>query len=1525
MTRFSEVYQIILRNQNVQDKLGTYNNLLGWYREAQKPGEISVYINGKRPIQEFYSDAFIKENGIINTVNRINDSSLLEKTVNKNELKKELLEWLQKNQIEEISVKYLEKISDSDLPQLIACALYLAITCKNTLPNIVDDSTNTELISEEEQELFRKSIWQASQQEYFISHQKGRRFANLNIIEALLPKGYIEPEIMDFHFDCSNDTLHTIDDICNSTDDNIAITGEGGIGKTTFLQKILERSFGTEDSPIEYSTDKIIPFFIELNRCPRSINEWFESKYNKTNFITRCIADSIQHLDTKYRDYNALLTKLENEFRTYHKNQYKYLLLLDGFNEVRTDNNINGESVRAILSNEIAELKELPNIRIITTSRVTQSAFYAAYFTRVHLNGLVEDDIVNHLKKRDYEDTLIGQITTNANLMKCLSVPLFLYMFSYKNNYDNDSIPETYGEILYSFFHKDGNFYNIRKRSAEAHNNPFGDMSFMTELILDFIVPYIAWYCIQNDAFSISKGELIDCIYNAFNKTSDMSNVITGCPLSDFCDNRMYFREPIDYFKHSADKEHIISNIISCIHNYLGIIYSYETTKTRNSTKIRYSFVHHHFRDYFSAIWNVNTLRLLPYIDSDSIKKNGFYLENLFDCHWSRDEYETIGQILQEHRNKPVYLENLGEWELPEYKYENQDLLTDILDYCRESYKNKAFYNTLLQNIINTLNICRGELSGVCFDKLDLSKCIIHNLICSKKGRNSLLKATFNKAKFSLSSILPSDHLNSVTECHYTDKYCITMDQDNSIKVWDIVSGNQVSQYNFDVEHELPDYESVNFIRISADNKLLAVKVQLMDIENQLSHILVFDLTDSSVEPYKIELPKSCRRINDFVFRESDNNIIILADNKELLIYKCHNPNDKYAFVRYSLDTRKRIHDLYRNSNLFLYKSNTLYILTYDLNLFEAEFENLTSEYDTEDSSEDNVLCKIMEYTLSAKKEQQIYEYKSAPFTRPAFAFIAEINSFIIFDETKKQLQLFDCEYHEVKNVLSAIISDNHEEMPSSIHSLGIKSKCCYIMYPEICYKVLLDTNHPSQIIENIKVPELDADTNTSSEILYFMTNTAPTDNRFLLSSDSGNTYEWHSEFGSPAYKYNARIFDTVAIFKDNSRDLFFLVHQQNGVSFFSQGTCKLVNSYCFSTEEGYLVLDAAYSQETGNLFLLFVRGKNSFVQHINIDTSESKRIFSSSRSSNMPPHLCVSNDGLYVLINDQKNCYEYSVIDDKYHTVYEADSGEMITEALYNCTLINIGISRAVNYKDPYIDSVCEIYERSQDETYEFKYGYYLPTLDEVTFKDFIHKNHDLGTPCSLDKNNSQDFWITKGFYAKSSSEITNLLHVETFSKNNNSRVHEGYMDLPLYCMIFAKHNFALDKTDSQKKGFNSYSYLSADFSEVTFINDYQLMAYYSDYKHYPKCTEFDYKDNPELAENGSKYWDFALPISNSRFICCAENYRLFIVNGSGKFISEIEYVPGLSICGCSFFKANMDEICRETVESNGGITRNI
>lgn len=48
--------------------------------------------------------------------------------------------------------------------------------------------------------------------------------------------------------------------------------------------------------------------------------------------------------------------------------------------------------------------------------------------------------------------------------------------------------------------------------------------------------------------------------------------------------------------------------------------------------------------------------------------------------------------------------------------------------------------------------------------------------------------------------------------------------------------------------------------------------------------------------------------------------------------------------------------------------------------------------------------------------------------------------------------------------------------------------------------------------------------------------------------------------------------------------------------------------------------------------------------------------------------------------------------------------------------------------------------------------------------------------------------------------------------------------------------------------------------------------------YSYQKSLVSFNYKNNPGLSNGGATMWDFAILISNNHFICCAENYRLFL-----------------------------------------------
>lgn len=1536
-TRYSEVFEILLNNSAEKRKGVIFDLIFGWIESDISDASISQFNTGRRHLSDNFVSPFLLPNGIKKSKEYIADN-FTNKISDKKSLISELINWLDENKIHEATVNQLKKISSENISLFITYILYLAATDSNEIADLstLDEISQSELISEEEQELFRKRIWDASKDDYYISHRIGNRFANLNIIETLLPKGYIESDFMDFHFRSNDPELKSIDDICNSTKKNIAITGEGGIGKTTFLQKILERIYGTEDNPTEYDSDSITPIFIELNKCPKTIDKWIDPLTGKSNFITRYIADSIQSSGPKYRDYNKLLNLIESEF-DHHSNmsKKKYLLLLDGYNEVSMSTATNGESIRAILSNEISKLKEYNNVRILTTSRVTQSAYYTTGFTPVYLTGLEPKDVQKHLINCNYKPEFVGQILSNKNIMKCLKIPLFLCMFSIKNDYSDSVIPETYGEILSNFFHKNGNFYNIRKRFKEVGNNPFDEKLFATELVLDFIVPYIGWYMVHNDIFSLSKMQLTKCIEDAVNETSTMLDYLNYLPLTDFKNDIHLARTAIRNY--DLTDHQFINSVIDCIHGYLGIMYEYDNQDDNNQILKIYSFIHHHFRDYFSAMWNVNTLRLLPYFNSSYLRY--FTPQNIFSYHWNTSEAESIGQILQEHRNKPLFNPNTQNWELPEPSGEDQKLLTSILDWIRNT-KSTESKTILIKNLINTFNSCRGELSGLFFDKLDLEQTIFHNMTCSKKGKSETLAASFRMSKLSEASLEPVDHLDMVSECFYAGNMCITMDQDNLIKIWDVISGNQITYFKINQEYEYPDYDSVNFMRITKDNKYLAVKKHYSEQINQNPYILIFQTDNNNQDPSKIELPNGYKKIDDFIFSDNNSKLIVLADEKTLFIFN-RTKNDKYNKINYILKEQKPIKNLYNNCRLFISEAN-IYIFSYELNLADAEYSQMiysneddnyddwddNENYDDEDNlnitKDDLVSCSITKLSMKSKKELTIHNYKSAPFTRPSFAYIASCDSFLYYNEENKHLELFDCEFEDSTPILHEIIKDNEQEMPSTIHYTDNHKKSCYIMYPDVCYKAEINKTGISHIIEKYNVPDLhsDFDDLPASE-LTFLINTAPSNNRFMLINEDGETYEWNIENGAPIYKYNTRIFDTVALFKDSKRDLFMLIHEQNGVSIFSQSTCKLVNSYCFGDKGDYRIGNAVYSEETGLLFLLFERGSHNYLIYINVTNSYSDTIYSDKKPTDQTTRLCMSDDGMKLLFTDSFNCYEYSIKSNTYTIIATAKENEMYTYAYYANNDVHIGIAMARTYLEPTFRPRCEIYTKDSSNKYECHTGYYIPTLDKELIKDFIHEYCDTGIPCEFRPDFEQSYWITRGFFINATNEINAFLQLKSFKVNDGKIIDNGYISIQNFQMLQVIHDFALENKNIINGTYNAYSYLSKDYSEAMFIYDCDLVTHWKNLKERPdKFTQYNYRSTPELAIDGTANWGFALPISNNKYICCADSYRLFIVDAKdGRFIKEIEYSPGLCIVNCKFKNTIMDSESKTIVEQNGGI----
>ena len=69
-----------------------------------------------------------------------------------------------------------------------------------------------------------EEIWKGSQQSFLQSHAEGNRFHDLNIIERLLPKGYVSENVFKFRGKEEDGTIRPLKDICSEDNTDIAVT-----------------------------------------------------------------------------------------------------------------------------------------------------------------------------------------------------------------------------------------------------------------------------------------------------------------------------------------------------------------------------------------------------------------------------------------------------------------------------------------------------------------------------------------------------------------------------------------------------------------------------------------------------------------------------------------------------------------------------------------------------------------------------------------------------------------------------------------------------------------------------------------------------------------------------------------------------------------------------------------------------------------------------------------------------------------------------------------------------------------------------------------------------------------------------------------------------------------------------------------------------------------------------------------------------------------------------------------------------
>lgn len=66
--------------------------------------------------------------------------------------------------------------------------------------------------------------------------------------------------------------------------------------------------------------------------------------------------------------------------------------------------------------------------------------------------------------------------------------------------------------------------------------------------------------------------------------------------------------------------------------------------------------------------------------------------------------------------------------------------------------------------------------------------------------------------------------------------------------------------------------------------------------------------------------------------------------------------------------------------------------------------------------------------------------------------------------------------------------------------------------------------------------------------------------------------------------------------------------------------------------------------------------------------------------------------------------------------------------------------------------------------------------------------------------------------------------------------------------------------------------------------------------------------------------FWDFAVPQNSNTLLGCYESYNLISVNAADNMLLDtVEYFPGISIFGCNFSNADIDEGVQLIIKVNG------
>lgn len=692
---------------------------------------------------------------------------------------------------------------------------------------------------------------------------------HFNILERLLPNGYVSLNGVESNGINEKGERISLRSLANQDSyESMTIIGEGGIGKTTFLRDIMNRTYKHGI----YDPKKKIPIYIELSRTPCEISRWYSKKRQKSNFLIRYIAGMVYDLEWSDSSEQACSCheRIEKELqRRTVQGKEKYILLLDGLNEVslRKAENDN-RTILDYLYMEIAEMRKYSNLIIILTSRRTRQVYADSHV--IELVGIQDEDVKWYLEKTRFSEVQINRILMDKELMVCLRVPLFLCMFG-NRKVEGNKTPCSRGEILYNFFHRDSPYYNEHRTAERIQREQYLTGTQIT-FIVDFLLPYIGWTMEYIEYYNLEESYLESLIEEFL---QDGERVL-------WTDRA----EPFDFYrkrhiKIQAVREELsripYDKILECITEGLGVMYMNRDGEG--------CFVHQHFRDYFAAVYEIQILRM-GYALSGIYEKtrNTHILEQceellseINENIWSEIKCAFVGEIAGEPRNRAFYKD--GRWTKGEIVLEEQKFLSQTL---------KTFRTTGilpvegLYNLIETMKLTRKDLSGANFSNLDLRGCRFNGAVCSHKMQGQFLGADFHGASISEETFQASGHNGIVLQAQisFDGENLFTLGEDGFLILWDSRTGKR-----------LYSVQTGNFPWKKWGEPLkIEIITEFGAVLNGKEHLIKCNVYSGTV--IELKKPEWCGQITDFTCNPMTEKIAAIYDGNCVVVYNNEETED---------------------------------------------------------------------------------------------------------------------------------------------------------------------------------------------------------------------------------------------------------------------------------------------------------------------------------------------------------------------------------------------------------------------------------------------------------------------------------------------------------------------------------------------------------------------------------------------------------------------------------------------------------